>query len=254
MGYGDDLMVSGRARVAQQTDPRKVRIVYRRGGARWSPVWDHNPRIASFEASGDFQEIEARGLNNQRPYHTGKTVERWTYNLDFRPDAGEIYFTDAERAFGKSHRIEIAIEPTIKSGASPNKQWGFERWQEFARIASAAGFHLTQIGRVGTRPLQHSVLIAIEGFRQTCAVLANARAYVGHEGGMHHAAAALGVPGVVIFGGFIATETTGYPIHRNLGVHVGDACGMRIPCEHCARVMAGITPEKVLAELREVLR
>ncbi len=254
MGYGDDLMVSGRARAMQKTDRRKVRIVYRRGGARWSAVWDHNPRIARFDEQGDFQELEARDANNQRPYHTGKTPERWLYNLNFRPDVGEIYLTVAEQEFAKRNRVQIVIEPTIKANASPNKQWGLERWKEFVRIASAAGFHLTQLGRHGMRQIPCSTLLTTEGFRHTCAVLANAKAYVGHEGGMHHAAAALGIPGVVIFGGFIAVETTGYALHRNLGVHVGEACGMRAPCSHCAAAMAAITPERVLAELKEVLR
>jgi ADP-heptose:LPS heptosyltransferase len=190
-------------------------------------------------------------MANMRPYHTAKTAERWYYNLDFRPDVGELYFTDAEREFGVRHAGRVIIEPHIKPGASPNKRWG--RWAEFAQLASKAGYGLTQLGASGTRPIQYATMICTPSFRLACAVLANARAYVGNEGGLHHAAAALGVPGVVIFGGFTPVELTGYACHRNLGVSLGDACGMRTPCPHCAKAMAAITPEQVLSELKGVL-
>jgi ADP-heptose:LPS heptosyltransferase len=96
-------------------------------------------------------------------------------------------------------------------------------------------------------------LIVTEDFRTACAVLARAKAYVGHESGLHHAAAAVGVPGVVIFGGYTPIEVTGYPMHRNLGASMEDACGSRQPCDHCAAWMERITPEQVLAELKSVI-
>jgi ADP-heptose:LPS heptosyltransferase len=251
MGYGDELMVSGRARVLQQTDPRKCLVTYRGAPkqSQWGAIWDNNPRIAKVGEAGDFQVLPARDMGNNRPYHTGKTLERWTYNLDFRPDVGEIYFSDDERSFGERYRPQIIVEPGIKPGASPNKQWGSDRWLEFARLATAAGYRLTQLGGAGTHPLQYATLIPTANFRLACAVLARASGYVGHEGGLHHAAAALGIPGVVIFGGFTPVELTGYPLHRNLGASLGEACGMRTPCEHCAAAMSAISPERVLGEL-----
>ena len=102
VGYGDELMVAGRARVQQLADPRKCLPTFQ-GVAKWTKgasVWENNPRIAQRGESGDFQELIARDANNMRPYHTAKTQERWTYNLDFRPDVGELYLTDAERRFG----------------------------------------------------------------------------------------------------------------------------------------------------------
>jgi len=255
MGYGDELMVTGRARVMQQRDPRKCLVTYQgiEKWTRYSRVFDNNPRIAKRGETGDFQELKARDANGLRPYHTAKTDQRWGYNRHFRPDAGELYFSLAEKTFAAPYRPQVVIEPTIKAGASPNKQWGLERWQEFARLMRKAGYALTQFGPPGTRPLQGAELIETPDFRSACAVLANARAYVGHEGGLHHAAAALGIPGVVIFGGFTPVELTGYPMHLNLGVGIDAACGMRTPCAHCAKEMAAIEPDMVLAELRALL-
>ncbi len=254
MGIGDALMDTGAARKAQETDPRKVRIMLGTKGARWDPVWENNPRLARPQDVGDFQVIWGRHqFTNQRAYHTAKTEERWLYNLDFRPERGEIYFAPFEVNFGKIHFPEVIVEPNIKPKASPNKQWGWDRWQRFAYMATAAGIKLNQVGPAGTRTLTGVHLIETPTFRQGAAVLARAKAYVGGEGGLHHAAAALGVPGVVVFGGYIPVELTGYPIHRNLGVSLGNACGMRVPCKHCDAEMARITPEEVLQNLVEVL-
>lgn len=253
MGLGDEIMVTGRARVLQQTDPRKVRVIYR-GQQRWSPIFDHNPRIAGMSERGDFQELRAFGTDNNRPYHTGKTLTQWSYNLAFRPDIGELYFSDQERDFGLRHPGLIIIEPHIKPGASPNKQWGIERWHALSQAMRSAGLTPVQIGPSGTRCLPCVDLVETPSFRHACAVIANARACVLPEGGLHHAAAALNVPAVVIFGGFTPVELTGYPMHRNLGVSLGDACGMRVSCPHCAEEMGRIKPVQVLEHLRALLK
>lgn len=253
MGLGDEIMVTGRARVMQQTDPRKCRVTYQGKANRWSPVWDGNPRIAKLNEAGDFQELQARGADNMRPYHTAKTPERWSYNLNFRPEVGEIYFTDAERTFGARHAGLIILEPHIKPGASPNKNYGWTRWNKVAWLLGRAGFRVTQLGNDSTQLLEGAELVVTKTFRLACAVMARARAAVLPDGGLHHAAAAVGVPAVVIMGGFTPVELTGYAIHRNLGVSLGDSCGSRLPCKHCAAEMSKITPEQVCSELRRIL-
>lgn len=254
MGLGDALMDSGAARVAQRRDPRKVRILL---GQRliWSEVWDNNPRIARNQEVGNFQIIYGRDpATNMRPYHLAKSDRQWTYNLKFRAEVGEIYLTAHEKASAGKLSPHIIIEPNIKPKASPNKQWPLTSWLEFSRLAREHGFRLFQIGASGTKVIEGASLIITPSFRAACAVLGTAKAYVGHEGGLHHAAAALGVPGVVIFGGFTPVELTGYSIHRNLGASLGDACGFRIPCAHCMDWANKITPEMVLANLKEVVK
>jgi ADP-heptose:LPS heptosyltransferase len=256
MGYGDELMVSGRARVMQQTDPRKVLVTYQGAPkwSRWASVWENNPRIAKAGERGDFQELQARDrVTNMRPYHLAKTPERWTYNPAFRADVGEIYFTEEEKAFGRPHVGAVILEPHIKPGASPNKDWGWARWNELALLVQQAGLRVMQVGAAGTPVLNGAELIVTPSFRLACAVLFQARAAILPEGGLHHAAAALGVPAVVIFGGFTPVELTGYALHRNLGVSVGEACGRRTPCAHCAVEMGKIAPARVMLELEGII-
>lgn len=247
MGWGDELMAAGQARVRHARTGRKVAIVDRHGQRRWSVIWEGNPKIARLGERGQFETVV--NASGSRPYHLEKRTERWVFNPAFRADAGEIYFKPEEREFASWYHVGVVVEPNLKKNASPNKDWGWARWLAFAGVAHEAGLELVQLGPAGTRQIPGVALIETPDFRHACAVLANAVAYVGHEGGLHHAAAALGIPGVVIFGGFTPVELTGYALHRNLGVGIDGACGMRIPCTHCAEEMARITPLRVLDEL-----
>lgn len=251
MGWGDELMAAGEARAVHERTGRRVEILDRHGQRRTHAMWNGNPRIVLPGERGLFEAVVNGG--NCRPYHLEKQSDRWIFNPAFRAVPGEIYFSEAETEFGALHAPQIVIAPTLKALASPNKQWGATRWREFVGLASAAGHRLTQLVGAKDEPLRGVEWIETADFRSACAVLARAKAYVGHEGGLHHAAAALGVPGVVIFGGFTPVELTGYALHRNLGVGIDGACGLRIPCRHCEKEMAKIEPAQVLAELEDVL-
>ena len=126
-----------------------------------------------------------------------------------------------------------------------NKAWPFARYQELVQRATNVQF--VQFGD-GSRTLNGVVVFPTPTFRNACAILAGAAAYVGNEGGLHHAAAALGVKGVVIFGGSCSVEATGYPIHTNFGCP--NPCGRWSPCAHCVEVMNGITVDLVLKGLQ----
>jgi hypothetical protein len=75
--------------------------------------------------------------------------------------------------------------------------------------------------------------------------MSRAALYIGGEGGLHHGAAAVGVGGVVLFGGFIPPEVTGYATHANL-TGGAEACGSLDPCRHCAAAMQAIGVDEVL--------
>lgn len=251
MGIGDEIMVTGQARRLQQHDRRRVKVMYD-GRPGWHEVFAGNPRIARPGDKGSFQPLVARqaGL---RPYHSAKAKTHWTYNLAYRPDAGELYLTPAERAFGDRYADRVVVEPHIKPLASPNKQWGWGRFVELSRLLLAAGLPVAQLGAPGLEALPGVERIETPDFRHAAAVIGRARVCVLPEGGSHHAAAALGAPAVVIFGGFTPVELTGYPGHRNLGASLDQACGMRVPCDHCKKWMARITPEQVADEARRLL-
>ena len=83
-------------------------------------------------------------------------------------------------------------------------------------------------------------------FRDALKVLSKAKLFVGTDGGLHHAAATLGIPSVVIWTGFTSPRHLGYDTHRN--IHDGsEPCGTYDSvCQHCLLKSKAITVEQVL--------
>lgn len=185
-----------------------------------------------------------------RPYVGAKLPDRWTW-LAYKPIPADIVFTPEELAFAEPYRGKVMVEPHTKPNSHSNKAWLAIYWQQFV-LSRAAEF--VQCGAPGTRFLQGVTPVVTATFRQALAVLSVSRAYVGTEGGLHHGAAAVGTPAVVIFGRFISPAVTGYDNHRNIfrGTDLGN--GNRVDCEECRRAMASITPTEVLGHLKEILR
>jgi hypothetical protein len=253
MGWGDELMVTGQVRVMQESDPRKVRIIYER--SRWHEAWNGNPRIARPEEKGDFQELRPR-TDWLRPYCQEKRPDRWIWK-PYQPPVGELYLSEEEMAFGERHAGRIILEPHLKPGASPNKQLGWVRWNKLAwLIREHLGLSVTQIGSGSVPVLDGAEHIGTKTMRHAAAVIARARAVVVPEGGLHHVAAAVEAPAVVIYGGYISPAVTGYRGQRPFfigGERYPLGCGMRVPCEHCKAAMASIVPEAVFEQLTEIL-
>lgn len=257
MGYGDEIMAAGHARLARERDPahRRVRILDRHKQPRFHELWQGNGDIVPLGLHGDL--INIVNGSGARPYierelQDRRIWKRWE-GLD-GPPRGVIRLSRNEQDFGRLNSGRVVLEPTIKAKASPNKDWGWVRWNKLAWLLQEKhGQRVTQLGPAGTRLLEGADLVVTGGFREACAVLSTAAAAVLPEGGLHHAAAAFNVPAVVIFGGYIAPMHTGYEGHVNLFTG-GEPCGMRVPCDHCRDAMAKILPESVAEQLMELLR
>lgn len=219
----------------------------------WDPqskeLFAHNPNIAGpgSEAAADLEWV---------PFYKGHRIynrqsgDRWIWNLDFQAAPGELFFTPAERAAGKRcDKGFVLIEPTVpawKSSAA-NKDWGWANYQAAADVLRARGYRLVQFVHArGGRSLLRVDVVRTSSFRDALSILRRAALYLGPEGGLHHAAAALGIPGVVLFGGFIPPAVTGYAIHTNL-TGGAEACGSLRPCDHCRAAMAAISVQEVIA-------
>jgi ADP-heptose:LPS heptosyltransferase len=136
-----------------------------------------------------------------------------------------------------------------------NKQWPFDRYDNLANALRSHGHKIVQFiyDDRGYR-VSGAQLVRTQTYRQAAAILSEAALYVGSEGGLHHAAAALGVPAVVMFGGWLPPSVLGYDIHTNLTGGATEFCGLLTPCEHCARAMLAITVEEAFEAAMERLR
>ena len=257
MGWGDEIMAAGQAREIHEATGRKVQIVDRHGQTRFHEAWIGNPHIVHRGSYVPGQVEVLRNGPGYRPYIKAKHNSHWEWS-EWKCPRGDLFFTEEELRTANLLRMQraltqfILIEPNLKAKASPNKDWGRERWMRLVELMKRKGLRPLQVGPAGTSLLPGAELVVTPTFRIGCALLAHAKAAVLHEGGLHHAAAALGLRSVVIFGGFISPKQTGYDFHANLFTG-GEPCGQRLPCRHCAIAMGQITPEAVLAEVLQIL-
>ena len=243
MGYGDELMLTGIVKKAYAKHQKPICLG--QGGknyleeALWAEVFENNPKIAKKPYPGCVWVPDIKG---NRPYlEYGKKT---TYK-DFRPEPGEIFFTEDEKKKYQGLGKFIYIEPNVKGSFGGNKDWGIENWEKL-KIES------TFIQGSGRKVLSYARQIETKTFRDACALLSKASLFVGTDSGMHHAAAALSIPAIVLWGGLVSPKILGYDNHTNLhsGTH---SCGSWEPCSHCKEAMAWIKPEMVEDEIRKWL-
>jgi hypothetical protein len=249
MGQGDILMSMGEAKRLHQRTGQKVLIVGRDNRPIKSDLFHGVPYILN-QPTGD-RSPYLRLLNGPgvRPYIAGKTVERWRWRR-YTPIPADLVFTLAELEFAAPFYGGVMVEPHVKPQAHRNKAWLSTYWQQL--VLKDKKIPWVQCGPSGTRWLQGVKPAGTSTFREALAVMSVCRAFVGTEGGLHHGAAAVGVPAVVLWSEFISPEITGYATHMNLR-RAGNPCGMRSECESCRQSMLTIGPEEVLTALKKVL-
>ena len=184
----------------------------------------------------------------------------------------------------KSLHLEIAADPALADAAAellpagrvlchlgtsqPGKEWPLDRWREFYRLATAAGW--SPVFSAGNNAREQALLAELKqrepdifalppvaSLKLFLAVLRRARAVVAGDTGPLHFAAGLGVPVVGLFG----TEDSlrrAAPIYPEKQVvrstefpPVGGGSNPLNPGEAPSSV-AGIPAERVLAALMEV--
>lgn len=245
MGLGDEIMALGRADRIHEKLNSTVAICDK----DWKPR-EHDAWKGSLSVSAD-SPIRIQDAPHVRPY-----INRWLYgpraeyNMQHRARAGMIILGEEEKDFARSLDLPEAyavIEPLIqKKQSSPNKDWGFHKWEE---VAARLDFPLVQCveSTQQSRHLPGSILIETPSWRQAAAVIQRSAFVLSHEGGTHHLAASFRKSAIVIFGGFIHPKITGYSFHVNLHSRLSEGpCGNWKPCEHCKQAMDDIRVDTVL--------
>jgi hypothetical protein len=226
VGWGDELMAAGEARRIHEATGGKVRIVAHPTARTTlsSVLWDNIDYIAKPGETAVATLVESPFV---RPYRARLEPHgsRWKpYRPQPRRDTPHAAGGDVFGAGG----IRVHIDRTKCEDPErrrSNRQWGWDRYA--ALISSRPHLRWVQAGKPELSTLPGVMRVSTNSFREACAVLARATAYVGPEGGLHHASAALGIPAVVIFGGYISPEVTGYRCHMNLFSGEGLGCGRR---------------------------
>jgi hypothetical protein len=246
VGYGDALLGTGIARRARVRQPGKPICIGDGNQVEWLPdIHEGNPYLSRVPVKGCIWVHCHKGF---RPYVDAEksTALKYVWKRDFKASPGELFLTADELAEWDQSGF-VFIEPNIKGWLGPNKDWGFDRWQKVVKSMPDVRF----IQGPG-RKLDGVEQVETTSFRSACALLSKATLFLGTDGGLHHAAAALGKPAVVVWGGYTHPRNLGYDTHVN--IHSGvEPCGSVKPCAHCKKAMDQIPVERVVNAIRSEL-
>jgi ADP-heptose:LPS heptosyltransferase len=281
VGVGDKLMAIGDAWTAFQLDPsRKVGIGD--GGAidmiDYDLCWglDHflatpadigaNPLQWVISTPGNRPYIDYDAMRKELFDRDGDRISKrrklvsrlghYIHRANYRAKPAPLVLKPEEEAFAAQLAQRgpfVLIEPNIKPSAPPSKVWPA---RYYGMVAQELDRDVPVYQLTGTdQPVLPGLkTIKAPSFRMALAALKASTLYIGPEGGLHHGAAAVDTKAVVIFGGFISPDVTGYRSHINLTGGVTYACGTRHGgCKHCEQAMANISPADVVDAARKLL-
>lgn len=274
MGYGDEIMVTGYAKILKQKYPDHQIVAgnKERGIVTDSIIFNNNPYIKRFSKLKNTKTIWIDSYSGHRPYFIKETEDKYYWNMNYEVKAGDLFFSREEIQFASNIILSakkwwgqrnnnkfkkiIFLEPsrikTSKNNASENRNWGIEKWKSFLNIHKHEYLFLQSI--FSDSDQFDGIYNFKSGFRDACAVLNQCDYAVGGEGGFTHAAGALEMKGLFIYGGWIDPKITGYSIHKNIYIDIeGSPCGMKIPCKHCEKCNEIITVEMISENFKEMV-
>jgi len=167
-----------------------------------------------------------------------------------------LTLTEAERAGGRVAPRQVVLHSSGLGARWPmrNKEWFPERFQAVAD-ALRGEYTCIQVGSPSDPPLAGCVdLRGRTTVRETAAVLAASRLFIGQVGFLMHLARAVDRPSVIVFGGRELPWQSGYSCNTNLSTVLPcSPCWRWNSCDHDRACMRSITAEEVIAATLERL-
>jgi ADP-heptose:LPS heptosyltransferase len=253
MGFGDAIMASALVRGFHARG--KLAAFFSPDGnhrtIKWTGVCEdilkHNPNVAR---PGQENEKNLVWMAHYKKVFVYARYDghqrRWLWDRKFRPSPGEFFFGPEDRIPDEVEKPFVFIEPNVawQRAANINKDWGDGKYEELAKALIDRGHMVVQcIHGNSRRRLPGARCIPTPLFRQAARIMSQARLIIAPEGGNHHAAAALGVPAIILWGDW-SPHSMGYDDQIKFGPGT-EACGIVDKCQHCRATFDRITVEEV---------
>lgn len=185
------------------------------------------------------------------------------YGLVARDHECELYFVPDEERCVASLREALdlnadfaVVEPhSSERWYGDLRTWPFDRWQCVIDWLRERKLPVVQIGEGGKRILAGAVdMTGHVSFREAVLLMKKARLFLGQEGGLMHAANAVDVPSVIVWGGIALPEFAAYRKHTVLCTYVDCApCGLRGDCPYQKKCLTTVGTERVVSAAAQVL-
>lgn len=257
LGVGDTLLAAGVLEALARTHGKKFIVE-----TRYPELFLHNPHVSAVWPADRRGEWIRRIFDHALVWRAGSAINRWFDRRTIKPtypfpcrnkhlidamaeSAGVELLPHERRPFIHLTQEEIdaqswaqgwiAVQSSSSTYWTPNKNWVPGRMQQVVDELRAGGFNVVHIGSDHDAPLQNvKDLRGRPTLRETAAILANVRVFVGLEGGLVHLARAVGTKSVVIYTHYTRPEETGYEENVNLrDSDAGEGCWNREVCERC---------------------
>lgn len=118
----------------------------------------------------------------------------------------------------------LVIAPVGKTKFSANrKEWGHDKFQQLVQLLNDRT--VLQVGMPSDPLLDGVIDTRFIDIRKTAAIISNAVLFIGLEGGLMHLARSVATPAVIVYGGYIKPEISGYSLNANIATN--ESCS---PC------------------------
>jgi len=173
-----------------------------------------------------------------------------TGTIELRP---YLTLLASEKAAGRLLDNQIAIQ-SGGLGQMKNKDWLPERYQAVADQLGN-GFGMVQLGLKQDPPIQGALdLRGKTTLRESAAILASSRLFIGQVGFLMHVARAVDCRSVIVYGGREDPFVSGYRVNENIvGRTICSPCWQRNKCDYGHECMKMIEPDQVVAAVRRQL-
>ena len=185
------------------------------------------------------------------------------YGLIARDYECEMYFSpheeEAVNRLQESLKLTtdfVVIEPHSNSQWFGDlREWSFERWECVVEWLRDQNYPVVQIGEGGRPVLEGAIdVTGRASFREAVLLMKRARLFLGQEGGLMHAANAVNVQSVIVWGGLTLPEFAGYSKHTVLCSRVECApCGFRGCCPYDKKCLTTVQTSDVISAVSGTL-
>lgn len=221
-GLGDNLLLSCLAREIKRADPGRCVLVE----TAWPDLFRHNPNVDAVftrKVSPRYRKIRYRVGPDTRDHLIDQMMRQLPVPAAAWERTVDLFLTGDDAVPGLPPRF-VAVNPAGKRGHAANrKDWGAENFA--ALRARLAGIPFVQIGDAATPLLPGTEDHRGRPVRESAYIISRSTTGVFLEGGMMHLADAVRKPSVIVYGGMIRPEVSGYDRHEN--VSTAPECG---PC------------------------
>jgi len=193
-----------------------------------------------------------------RPYISSMSEHGIHFRKSFRVRKGHVMPSILAR---RPRAQYVLIEPHNKKAfAGENRQWPLENYRELNILLQANGINTLQVAPDLNLKLDDTIGFEITNtYLEAAFYIREALCTVSAEGGIHHAAAALDVPSVVLWSHYTCPEILGYTNtgeskHVNLRHASGWGCGSFAECQECKESLERISVQEVYESVVQLLK